>query len=67
MASAEIEAKVSLESIASKVVAEFAQELFDKSGVKLETIKIRWDDVSTLERSHIVTVRSVELESSYHV
>jgi hypothetical protein len=67
MANAEIEVKVSVETIASKAVAEFAQELFDKCGVKLDTIRIDWVDAGTLERNRIVRVCSVELESSYRV
>ena len=67
VANENIEIMVSVEAIASKAVAEFAQELFDKSGVKIDNVRIRWDDVSKLGRSRVVQVRSVELESSYRV
>jgi hypothetical protein len=67
VANENIEIMVSVEAIASKAVAEFVKELFDKSGVKIDNVRIRWDDVSKLGRSRVVQVRSVELESSYRV
>lgn len=49
--------KVSIEKCINKAVAEFAQHIFTEHNIRLNSINILWQDISTVEKQDFVVSR----------